>query len=52
MWDALGPKLVPRDALGDPKWGPKGTLEAREGPRWTLEPPERAQGDPRDPNDA
>ena len=27
-----------------PEWVPKGTLQTKEGPRWILEPLERAQG--------
>jgi hypothetical protein len=33
-----------QDLFWKPKWVPKGTLQTKEGPRRTLEPPERAQG--------
>ena len=61
IWDRWGPKMVSRGSLGEPKWDPKGTLEAKVVPRWTIGAPEGAnanvshhfvrprgtQGDPR-----
>ena len=52
LWDHFGLKMVSRDPSWEPKWVPKGMLETREDPRDTLDPPERAKGDPRDHNDA
>ena len=65
IWDRWGPKMVSRGPLGEPKWDPKGTLEAKVVPRWTIGAPEGAnanvshpfvrprgaQGDPRRPKE-
>ena len=42
IWDRWGPKMVSRGSLGEPKWVPKVTLEAKEAPRWTIGAPEGA----------